>query len=204
MVPEAMVALVATAVSMLLCYISSGLTWSQLYAALKEWQSGRWRRAEFSASLNLDTYIGHGNTMDHLDITCKNALEVMLSDIYTKARCVRTFILHSYYSEESTWSVLKCQQHRPPQESLVLTSTSWMGTSYVPFKVSTPHHQLLSCHCTWHPFLLVLRTDHSYSQQWRQYTPTTFIILFGLLVLARACHHSLVSLLSVVSSQLTI
>ncbi|KAH9962901.1 hypothetical protein BC827DRAFT_1154708 [Russula dissimulans] len=68
-VPVYMVALVAMA----------------LYAALKEWQSGTWKTIDFSSSVNLDTYIGHTNTLEHIEVTWESGFHVMMADIYAKA-----------------------------------------------------------------------------------------------------------------------
>ncbi|KAH9960702.1 hypothetical protein BC827DRAFT_1155738 [Russula dissimulans] len=68
-VPVHMVALVATV----------------LYAVLKEWQSGTWKSIDFSSLVNLDTYIGHTNTLERIEVTQESGFHVMMADIYAKA-----------------------------------------------------------------------------------------------------------------------
>ncbi|KAN0126122.1 hypothetical protein V8E53_015374 [Lactarius tabidus] len=68
-VPIPMVALVATA----------------LYAALYEWRTGVQQVAEFSANGYLDVYLGHVNTLKHIQEHRAGAFHFMMADIYTKA-----------------------------------------------------------------------------------------------------------------------
>jgi hypothetical protein len=85
-VPIAMVALVATAVRATYDYLSLSNMSHQLYAAIKEWDTGTYRLIEFSTSAFTDVYNGHVNTFKHLRANHKDAFHVMMSDIYSQAR----------------------------------------------------------------------------------------------------------------------
>ncbi|KAI0252206.1 hypothetical protein BJV78DRAFT_1281786 [Lactifluus subvellereus] len=64
-----MVALVATA----------------LYAALRDWHTGKLQVTDFSANTYLDVYQGHVNTFSHIRINRNAAFHVMMTDIYSQA-----------------------------------------------------------------------------------------------------------------------
>ncbi|KAH9953932.1 hypothetical protein BC827DRAFT_1159008 [Russula dissimulans] len=49
-----------------------------LYAVLKEWQSGTRKSIDFSSSVNLDTYIGHTITLEHIEVTRESGFHVMM------------------------------------------------------------------------------------------------------------------------------
>ncbi|KAI0254978.1 hypothetical protein BJV78DRAFT_1151819 [Lactifluus subvellereus] len=68
-VPVPMVALVATA----------------LYAALRDWRTGKLQVTDFSANTYLDVYQGHVNTFSHIRINRNAAFHVMMTDIYSQA-----------------------------------------------------------------------------------------------------------------------
>ncbi|KAN0141461.1 hypothetical protein V8E53_000706, partial [Lactarius tabidus] len=68
-VPIPMVALVATA----------------LYAPLYEWHTGEQQVTEFSANGYLDIYLGHVNTLKHIQEHRAGAFHFMMADIYNKA-----------------------------------------------------------------------------------------------------------------------
>ena len=85
-VPIAMVALVATAVSIpTYQYLSLTNVLLQLYAAIKEWESGSHRIVEFSSNAYLDPYNGHVNTLNHIHDNREDAFHVMMGDIYSQA-----------------------------------------------------------------------------------------------------------------------
>ncbi|KAF8262615.1 hypothetical protein EI94DRAFT_1704624 [Lactarius quietus] len=65
-VPKAMVAIVATG----------------LYAALKEWSTGEYKRYHFTANMYLDVYKGHLDTLDKIENQRKGTYHRMMSDIY--------------------------------------------------------------------------------------------------------------------------
>jgi hypothetical protein len=87
-VPIAMVALVSTGVSDKYTndYIRVGLTRYQLYAAIKEWDTGSLKTMDFSASAFMDVYDGHVNTFKHIRQNREDAYHVIMSDIYLQAR----------------------------------------------------------------------------------------------------------------------
>ena len=85
-VPIAMVALVATAVSMYLLYIEHTNSNHQLYASLHEWRAGTHQAVEFSANAYLDVYLGHINTLQLIQQKQGNAYHTIMADIYSKAR----------------------------------------------------------------------------------------------------------------------
>ena len=58
----------------------------QLYAAIKEWETGKQKALDFSANSYLDVYNGNVNTFEHIRTNCKEAFHVMMSDIYAQAR----------------------------------------------------------------------------------------------------------------------
>jgi hypothetical protein len=58
----------------------------QLYAAIKEWETGTHKPMEFSASAFMDVYNGHKNTFEHIRMNREDAFHLMMSDIYTQAR----------------------------------------------------------------------------------------------------------------------
>jgi hypothetical protein len=58
----------------------------KLYAALYEWRTGEQQVAEFSANAYLDVYIGHLNTLKHIQEHRAGAFHLMMADIYTKAK----------------------------------------------------------------------------------------------------------------------
>ncbi|KAI0248850.1 hypothetical protein BJV78DRAFT_1284511 [Lactifluus subvellereus] len=68
-VPVPMVALVATV----------------LYAALRDWRTGKLQVTDFSANTYLDVYQGHVNTFSHIRINRNAAFHVMMTDIYSQA-----------------------------------------------------------------------------------------------------------------------
>jgi hypothetical protein len=82
-IPQAMLALVATAVSAKYqhrCHTTN--TRSQLYAALHEWRAGTHSPTEFSTDAFLDVYDGHVGTLENLRKTRPGAYHVMMADIY--------------------------------------------------------------------------------------------------------------------------
>lgn len=68
-VPISMVALVATA----------------LYAAIREWRTGKHMMAEFSTNSYIDVYEGHVNTFLYIRDHRNNAFHTMMADIYAQA-----------------------------------------------------------------------------------------------------------------------
>ena len=43
--------------------------------------------------MNMDTYMGHISTMEHIKESWEPAFHIMMADIYAKARCVSNFVL---------------------------------------------------------------------------------------------------------------
>ncbi|KAN0102384.1 hypothetical protein V8E52_010847 [Russula decolorans] len=68
-VPEAMLALVATA----------------LYAAIHEWRTGVHQPTDFSTDAYIDAYNGHVGTLNHLRAQRSGAFHVMMADLYNLA-----------------------------------------------------------------------------------------------------------------------
>lgn len=85
-VPVPMVALVATAVSVvfLLSSLCTNMKY-QLYAAIREWRTGRHQPAEFSANTYLDVYNGHVQTFRYISENQNGRFHLMMSDIYARA-----------------------------------------------------------------------------------------------------------------------
>ncbi|KAN0137014.1 hypothetical protein V8E53_005011 [Lactarius tabidus] len=69
-VPIVMVALVATA----------------LYATLYEWHHGDQQVGELLTNAYLDVYLGHVNTLKHIQENRNGAFHLMMADIYTQAK----------------------------------------------------------------------------------------------------------------------
>jgi hypothetical protein len=90
-VPIAMVALVATAVSVIYNitsyhYLTLSNVSLQLYAAIQEWCFGTQKSGEFSANSYLDVYTGHVNTFNHIEKHRKDAFHLTMAYIYSHAR----------------------------------------------------------------------------------------------------------------------
>ena len=88
-VPIAVVALVATAVSVSMTSyqnLTSSNMSHQLYAAIKEWDTGSHKTIEFSANAFIDVYDGHINTFEHLRKNHADTFHFMMSDIYSQVR----------------------------------------------------------------------------------------------------------------------
>jgi len=86
-VPIPMVALVATAVSLVLslfCILTNFIY--EMYAALYEWRTGVHQKLEFSTNTYMDVYLGHVGTFKHILGHRERAFHVMMSDIYTRTR----------------------------------------------------------------------------------------------------------------------
>ena len=49
--------------------------------------------------MNLDTYRGHIDSMEHIEMTREPAFHLMMADIYAKARYVLDFLSESYDAE---------------------------------------------------------------------------------------------------------
>ena len=60
----------------------------KLYAALYEWHTGEQQTTEFSANAYLDVYLGHVNTLKHIQDKRAGAFHLMMADIYKKAKWV--------------------------------------------------------------------------------------------------------------------
>ena len=84
--PVVMVALVATAVSVIFLRGHFVLTHSQLYTSIHEWHTGRYQTTEFSANAYLDVYNGHIQTFRHISENKNGVFHRMMSDIYAMAR----------------------------------------------------------------------------------------------------------------------
>jgi hypothetical protein len=56
----------------------------QLYAAIKEWETGVHRFMEFSSNAFLDPYNGHVNTFEHIRKNRGDAFHLMMGDIYSQ------------------------------------------------------------------------------------------------------------------------
>ena len=87
-VPQAMVALVATAVSFSHAHIIMHWFALQLYAAILEWKTGTQISIEFSSGAFIDVYDGNLNTLKNLKANHPNKYNVIMSDIYARVRCV--------------------------------------------------------------------------------------------------------------------
>ena len=57
----------------------------QLYATIYEWRTGEQQIAEFSANAYLDVYLGHVNTLKHIQNNREGAFHLMMADIYWQA-----------------------------------------------------------------------------------------------------------------------
>lgn len=57
----------------------------QLYATIYEWRTGEQQIAEFSANAYLDVYLGHVNTLKHIQNNREGAFHLMMADIYRQA-----------------------------------------------------------------------------------------------------------------------
>ena len=57
----------------------------QLYATIYEWHTGEQQIAEFSANAYLDVYLGHVNTLKHIQNNHEGAFHLMMADIYRQA-----------------------------------------------------------------------------------------------------------------------
>ena len=66
-----------------MCFADSNY---KLYAALYEWRTREQQVAEFSANAYLDVYIGHVNTLKHIQDHHPGTFHLMMADIYIKAK----------------------------------------------------------------------------------------------------------------------
>ena len=58
----------------------------QLYASIKEWETGTHKAANFSTDTFLDVYNGHVETFRHIFVNKNRKFHRMMGDIYAQAR----------------------------------------------------------------------------------------------------------------------
>ena len=94
--PDAMLALVATAVRVTYQLRHYTNMKYQLYAAIREWRTGIHQPTDFSADTYMDVYDGHVNTLEHLCDERPRAYHVMMGELYDLARCVSWMRYHDH------------------------------------------------------------------------------------------------------------
>jgi len=85
-VPAAMLALVATAVSLTDQHGHHTNVKSQLYAAIHEWRAGYHQATEFSTDAYIDAYNGHIGTLQRIEVERPGAFHTMMAHVYSLAR----------------------------------------------------------------------------------------------------------------------
>jgi len=90
-VPEPMVALVGTAVSVYGTTDKYCTNQIKMYVSLLEWRSGTFHALEFASNSFIDMYEGHMGTFEYIREHRQRAYRAMLVDIFMKARYVHNF-----------------------------------------------------------------------------------------------------------------
>jgi Domain of unknown function (DUF6532) len=85
-VPIPMVALVATAVSVIVILLHHANVMYQIYVALDEWRDGVNQPLQFSTTVYLDVYNSHVASLRTIEKERTKAFHLMMQDIYTQAR----------------------------------------------------------------------------------------------------------------------
>lgn len=83
-----MVALAATAVRCLIMAFNIILMSMQVYAALKEWDTGAHRAAPFMANVFQDPYMNHIKDLEHIEKSNKPAYDSMMRRLFRLAAYV--------------------------------------------------------------------------------------------------------------------
>ena len=87
-VPVPMVALVATAVSVLISFEWCHSDMYQLYAAMDEWHTGVHQSLDFSTDRYMDIYQGHIDSLNYIHERRSGAFHLMMGSIYAEAKWV--------------------------------------------------------------------------------------------------------------------
>jgi hypothetical protein len=109
--PDAMLALVATAVRVTYQLRHYTNMKYQLYAAIREWRTGIHQPTDFSTDTYMDVYDGHVNTLEHLCDEHPRAYHVMMGELYDLARCVSWMRYHDHSCEIIAVHRLESPQH---------------------------------------------------------------------------------------------
>ena len=115
----------------------------KLYAALYEWRTKEQQSTEFLANVYLDVYLGHINTLKHIQDKCAGAFCLIMADIYKQAKCYGCYkLIHLFCC---TWPWVKACDVSSilPYLHVTVSKCTWCYFRHLPYVLACDHGYII-------------------------------------------------------------